>query len=104
MNDKTAQALPGLFARNERLVCEFETHLGKIGMEKGLLRKSNRDADEEAEYRNFVSLSVEKLRQSGFDNRRALNIIKFHCERMTAAGSPRAVVDREFPFWRPLPA
>ncbi|MDG1311948.1 MAG: archaetidylserine decarboxylase [Porticoccaceae bacterium] len=24
VNDKTAQALPGLFARNERLVCEFE--------------------------------------------------------------------------------
>lgn len=25
VNDKTAQALPGLFARNERLVCEFES-------------------------------------------------------------------------------
>jgi phosphatidylserine decarboxylase len=30
VNDKTAQALPGLFARNERLVCEFETHLGNM--------------------------------------------------------------------------
>ena len=25
VNDQTAQALPGLFARNERLVCEFES-------------------------------------------------------------------------------
>ena len=28
VNDKTAQALPGLFARNERLVCQFDSELG----------------------------------------------------------------------------
>jgi len=32
VNDKTAQALPGLFARNERLVCEFESELGQFAL------------------------------------------------------------------------
>jgi phosphatidylserine decarboxylase len=33
VNDKTAQGLPGLFARNERLVCEFESELaGKFAV------------------------------------------------------------------------
>ena len=33
VNDKTAQALPGLFARNERLVCEFESaELGRFSV------------------------------------------------------------------------
>ncbi len=72
--------------------------VGKIGMDKGLLRKSDRNADEEAEYRNFVSLSVEKLRQSGFDNRRALNIIKFHCERYDGSGFPKGCGGQRIPF------
>lgn len=32
VNDDTAQALPGLFARNERLVCEFESELGQFAL------------------------------------------------------------------------
>ena len=33
VNDSTAQALPGLFARNERLVCEFESsELGRFSV------------------------------------------------------------------------
>jgi len=32
VNDKTAQALPGLFARNERLVCEFESEQGQFAL------------------------------------------------------------------------
>lgn len=33
VNDQTAQALPGLFARNERLVCEFESdELGRFAL------------------------------------------------------------------------
>ena len=32
VNDKTAQALPGLFARNERLVCQFDSELGQFAL------------------------------------------------------------------------
>ena len=32
VNDKTAQALPGLFARNERLVCQFESEVGQFAL------------------------------------------------------------------------
>ncbi|MGB5102306.1 MAG: archaetidylserine decarboxylase [Steroidobacteraceae bacterium] len=32
VNDATARAVPGLFARNERVVCEFDTTLGPLAM------------------------------------------------------------------------
>lgn len=32
VNDQTAQALPNLFARNERLVCEFESEIGNFAV------------------------------------------------------------------------
>ena len=32
VNDKTAQALPGLFTRNERLVCQFDSELGQFAL------------------------------------------------------------------------
>ena len=32
VNDQTAQALPNLFARNERLVCEFESDIGNFAV------------------------------------------------------------------------
>ncbi len=32
VNNATARALPGLFARNERVVCEFDTELGPLAM------------------------------------------------------------------------
>lgn len=32
VNDATARAVPGLFARNERVVCEFDTALGPLAM------------------------------------------------------------------------
>ncbi|MDQ1345160.1 MAG: phosphatidylserine decarboxylase, partial [Pseudomonadota bacterium] len=32
VNAASARAIPGLFARNERVVCEFETELGPLAM------------------------------------------------------------------------
>jgi phosphatidylserine decarboxylase len=32
VNAATARALPGLFARNERLICEFDTALGRVAV------------------------------------------------------------------------
>ena len=32
VNDQTAQGLPGLFARNERLVCQFDSELGQFAL------------------------------------------------------------------------
>jgi hypothetical protein len=32
VNDSTARTVPGLFARNERVVCEFETPLGRLAV------------------------------------------------------------------------
>ena len=32
VNAATARAIPGLFARNERVVCEFDTALGPMAM------------------------------------------------------------------------
>ena len=72
--------------------------VGKAGMERSLLRKSDRNAEEEAEYRGFVSASLEKLTQSGFDNRRVLNIIKYHCERFDGSGFPKGCSAQRIPF------
>ncbi len=72
--------------------------VGKAGMDRALLRKVDRNSDEEAEYRSFVSASVENLKQSDFDNRRVLNIIKFHCERYNGSGFPKGCSGKRIPF------
>jgi HD-GYP domain-containing protein (c-di-GMP phosphodiesterase class II) len=72
--------------------------VGKAGMDRKLLRSVNRNAEEEAEYRSFVSTSVENLKQSDFNNRRALNIIKYHCERYDGSGFPKGCSGKRIPF------
>lgn len=72
--------------------------VGKAGMDRKLLRNVNRNAEEEAEYRSFVSISVENLKQSDFNNRRALNIIKYHCERYDGSGFPKGCSGKRIPF------
>lgn len=72
--------------------------VGKAGMDRSLLRKADRNAEEEAEYRSFVSASVENLKQTEFDNRRVLNIIKFHCERYDGSGFPKGCSGKRIPF------
>ena len=72
--------------------------IGKSGMDRTLLRKSDRNDVEEAEYRGFVSASLEKLKQSDFDNRRVMNIIKFHCERFDGSGFPKGCSGQRIPF------
>lgn len=72
--------------------------VGKAGMDRTLLRKADRNAEEESEYRSFVSASVENLKQSDFDNRRVLNIIKFHCERHNGSGFPKGCSGKRIPF------
>mgnify|MGYP000976177478 CR=1 FL=1 len=72
--------------------------VGKADIDRTLLRKPNRNADEETEYRSFVSASVENLKQSGFENRRVLNIIKFHCERFDGSGFPKGCTGKRIPF------
>jgi HD-GYP domain-containing protein (c-di-GMP phosphodiesterase class II) len=72
--------------------------VGKAGMDRTLLRKADRNAEEEAEYRSFVSTSVENLKQSDFSNRRVLNIIKFHCERYNGSGFPKGCSGKRIPF------
>jgi HD-GYP domain-containing protein (c-di-GMP phosphodiesterase class II) len=72
--------------------------VGKAGMDRTLLRKADRNAEEEAEYRSFVSASVENLKQSEFENRRVINIIKFHCERYNGSGFPKGCSGKRIPF------
>ncbi|MDB4260803.1 DUF3391 domain-containing protein [Porticoccaceae bacterium] len=73
--------------------------IGKSGMDRTLLRKSDRNDEEEAEYRGFVSASLDKLKQSEFDNRRVMNIIKFHCKRFDGSGFPKDAAVSAFHFW-----
>jgi hypothetical protein len=72
--------------------------IGKSGMDRTLLRKLDRNDEEEAEYCGFVSASLDKLKQSEFDNRRVMNIIKFHCERFDGSGFPKGCSGQRIPF------
>jgi hypothetical protein len=72
--------------------------VGKASMDRTLLRKADRNSEEETEYRSFVSASVENLKQSDFGNRRVLNIIKFHCERYNGSGFPKGCSGKRIPF------
>jgi len=72
--------------------------VGKAGMDRTLLRKPDRNDAEEAEYRGFVSATLDKLKQSDFDNRRVMNIIKFHCERFDGSGFPKGCSGQCIPF------
>ena len=72
--------------------------IGKVKLDRTLLHNMSRTVDEEAEYRSFVSQSVEQLHKAGFENRRVLNIIKFHCERFNGSGFPKGVSGSRIPF------
>lgn len=72
--------------------------VGKVKLDRALLLNANRNVEEETEYRSFVSQSVEQLHQAGFENRRVLNIIKFHCERSNGSGFPKGVSGSRIPF------
>jgi HD-GYP domain-containing protein (c-di-GMP phosphodiesterase class II) len=72
--------------------------VGKVKLDRTLLHNMSRTVDEEAEYRSFVSQSVEQLHKAGFENRRVLNIIKFHCERFNGGGFPKGVSGSRIPF------
>jgi HD-GYP domain-containing protein (c-di-GMP phosphodiesterase class II) len=72
--------------------------IGKSGMDRTLLRKLDRNDEEEAEYCGFVSASLDKLKQSEFDNRRVMNIIKFHCECFDGSGFPKGCSGQRIPF------
>lgn len=72
--------------------------IGKIRVDRAVLNSRQRTADQEAAYRSFVGQSVEMLQQSGFENRRVLNIIKFHCERYDGSGFPKGISGNRIPF------
>ncbi|MGY8851172.1 MAG: HD-GYP domain-containing protein, partial [Pseudomonadales bacterium] len=72
--------------------------IGKVKLDRTLLHNMSRTVDEEAEYRSFVSQSVEQLHKAGFENRRVLNMIKFHCERFNGSGFSKGVSGSRIPF------
>ena len=73
--------------------------VGRVKLDRALLHNRDRSAEQEAEYRSFVSHSVELLRASGVDNRQVLNII---VNVLMAAASPRAVLAIESRSWPQL--
>jgi HD-GYP domain-containing protein (c-di-GMP phosphodiesterase class II) len=72
--------------------------VGRVKLDRALLHNRDRSAEQEAEYRSFVSHSVELLRASGVDNRQVLNIIKYHCERFDGSGFPKGCAGNRIPF------
>lgn len=72
--------------------------IGRVKLDRALLHNQHRNAQQEAEYRGFVSHSVDQLRTAGFENRTVINIIKFHCERFDGSGYPKGCSGNQIPF------
>ncbi|MDG1165198.1 MAG: HD domain-containing phosphohydrolase [Porticoccaceae bacterium] len=66
--------------------------------DRALLHNQIRKGDQEAEYRSFVTHSVDQLRRAGFENRTVMNIIKFQCERFNGSGYPKGYSGNRIPF------
>ncbi len=61
--------------------------VGKVKLSNSLLRKKVRNAEEVAEYQQFVTYGVEMLRASNVEPR-IISVVRYHCERHDGSGFP----------------
>lgn len=72
--------------------------IGKTKLPNAILRKSNRSDEEEKEYRNFVALGVEMLRNTREVEPRVISIVRYHAERHNGSGYPQGVSGAKIPL------
>lgn len=72
--------------------------VGKATLDTELLSKSERSAVEEAEYRKFVELGVEILRQTPGIEPRVVAVVRSHQERLNGSGFPQGLRGDKIPL------
>ena len=72
--------------------------VGKIKIDSALLLLSERTTVEEANYEKFVALGIEMLGASGDVDRRVVEVVQSHCERLNGSGFPQQLVGDKIPL------
>lgn len=72
--------------------------VGKAKLDQTLLSKANRSPEEEAEYRNFVQLGVDILRQTPGIDPRVISVVRTHQERLDGSGYPQGLRGDKIPL------
>ncbi|MBE8716261.1 HD-GYP domain-containing protein [Cellvibrio polysaccharolyticus] len=72
--------------------------VGKVLLDKSLLEKAERNAQEEIDYRAFVELGASILRQTPGVEPRVISVVKTHCERLNGSGFPAGLQGDKIPL------
>lgn len=72
--------------------------VGKVLLDKSLLEKTERTAQEEIDYRAFVELGASILRQTPGVEPRVISVVKTHCERLNGSGFPAGLQGDKIPL------
>lgn len=72
--------------------------VGKVLLDKTLLEKVERTAQEEIDYRAFVELGASILRQTPGVEPRVISVVKTHCERLNGSGFPAGLQGDKIPL------
>jgi HD-GYP domain-containing protein (c-di-GMP phosphodiesterase class II) len=72
--------------------------VGKTHIRQVLLRKKDRDTQEQAEYESFIDKGVEILRKLPGVEPRVIAVVKTHCERINGSGFPQHLQGDKIPL------
>lgn len=74
--------------------------IGKVKLPEALLKVADEDrtSEQEVEYRRFVDLGVETLKQTPGVPPEVLHIVRNHCERFDGSGFPQGIIGDKIPF------
>lgn len=74
--------------------------IGKVKLAEELLRleENERTQEQEAEYRRFVDLGVETLKNTPGVPAEVIHIVRNHCERFDGSGYPQGLIGDKIPF------
>ena len=72
--------------------------IGKTRVPVAILRKRNRSPEEELEYRKFVELGVDMLRDTRAVEPRVISVVRYHCERKDGSGFPEGLAGSKIPL------
>lgn len=72
--------------------------VGKAKLDKTLLSKTERNAEELAAYQTFVELGVDILRNTPGIEPRVISVVKAHCERLNGSGFPQGLRGDKIPL------
>lgn len=72
--------------------------VGKTKLDRALLNKTQRTAEEERDYERFVEMGVEILRQTPGVEPKVVSVVKHHCERVNGSGFPQHLRGDKIPL------